>query len=75
MMNNQKQWEVQTKFHYGWENCWHNDFDGNLETFDTIEDAQQELKEYLLDMEYEHKHGNISVSYDKNDYRIVEVIS
>jgi hypothetical protein len=64
-------YEIQTQFIYGWENVW--ECDGKLEYFNTVEDAQASLNEFLADMAQAHFNGEIEDMYDSNDYRIVEV--
>jgi hypothetical protein len=63
-------YEIQTQFIYGWENVW--ECDGKLEYFNTIEDAQASLNDFLDEMAQAHFNGEIEDMYDRNDYRIVK---
>ena len=62
-----RKFEVQTQFIYGWENVWQ--CDGELETFDTLADAQKALDDFFNDL----KEDGMSDDYSRDDYRIVEV--
>jgi hypothetical protein len=60
----------------GWINCWsYEDDDGETipTTYDTFEEAQQELSDFLNDSEYEYQIGNIDTRYDASEYRIVQI--
>jgi len=62
---------VETRMGHGWENCWTED--GNaLTTFDTLENAQEELAGYLDDLAYFVKIGHLE-DFSPKDYRITEV--
>lgn len=65
-------YEVQTLTYLNqWENVWTDD--GNtLVTFDTLKDAQTELKGYLEDLAHFVKTGDLE-DFSPEDYRIVEV--
>jgi hypothetical protein len=59
---------VETRFAHGFENCWtHND--ETLITFDSREEAQDELDCYLFSLAAEHEDGLIE-DYNPEDYRI-----
>ncbi len=58
--------EIQTQFTYGWENVHVNEEDEPI-VFDTLEDAQQELRTHLQSM----LDAGMDFSYD--DYRIIEI--
>ena len=61
----------------GWVNTWLSwDDEGNVvaETFDSYADASMALDEFLSDEEYEYKQGNIESSYEKEEFRIVEIV-
>ena len=60
-------YEVQTRFgNDNWENVWH---DGEeLAYFDSVEEAQAEIDAMVEEMEL------VGMDYDRNDYRIVEII-
>lgn len=65
-----KRYEVQTKFSYGWENCWTTEsFCGAAvpQTFDTQEEAQAELVAHL------ESYLNAGLQYWPSDFRIVEI--
>ena len=61
-----QRYEVQTRFIYGFENVWR-DEDGNLEYFDTIEQAIKELRENVGDW---NNAPNTTSKYYYNDYRV-----
>ena len=69
-------YEVQTNMNGTWENCW---TEGNTAedikpwVFDTKEDAQAELDEFLADVFRAVEVGDMAEAYDLADYRIVEV--
>ena len=67
--NSKKRYEVQTKFIYGFENVWR-DEDGNLEYFDTREQAVKELRENVDDW---NNDPNTTSKYYYNDYRVRRV--
>lgn len=59
--------EVQTNFgNDNWENVWHEGED--LAYFASPEDAQAEIDDMIEEMEL------VGMDYDRNDYRIVEII-
>ena len=64
-------YEIQTQFIYGWENVW--TINGELEYFDSFEDALLTLDDFMDEMAQAHFNGEIEDMYDRNDYRIVEV--
>jgi hypothetical protein len=55
----------------GWVNTWTDD-DESPVLFDTLEQAQQELADYLFELSIEVDLGNIE-DYSPEDYRIGEV--
>ena len=60
-------YEVQTNFRNdNWENVWHDGKD--LAYFASPEDAQAEIDDMIEEMEL------VGMDYDRNDYRIVEII-
>ena len=63
--------EIQTQFMYDWENVW--EYDGELEYFDTYQQARESLIEFLNEMDQAYFNGDIEDQYDSEDYRIVEV--
>jgi hypothetical protein len=72
-----KRYEVQ---HYtlcdGWINTWSDyDEDGNEtpSTYDSFEDALNELDSFLDDEQEAFEEGNIESPYDRDEFRIVEV--
>lgn len=72
-----KRYEVQ---HYtlcdGWVNTWSDyDEDGNEtpSTYDSFEDALNELDSFLDDEQEAFEEGNIESPYDRDEFRIVEV--
>ena len=64
-----QRYEVQTRFIYGFENVWR-DEDGNLEYFDTREQAIKELRENVDDW---NNDPNTTSKYYYNDYRVRRV--
>jgi len=59
----------------GWVNTWINwDDNGNAtpETFKSFDDAVIALDEYLSDIEWEYKNGNLDSIYDRSEFRIVK---
>ena len=64
-------YEIQTRFINDWENVWH--CDGELEYFDTYEDAYKALNDFLDETAQDHFNGYIEDSYDIEDFRIVQV--
>ena len=73
-----KRYEVQ---HYtlcdGWINTWSDyDEDGNEtpSTYDSFEDALNELDSFLDDEQEAFEEGNIESPYDRDEFRIAEVI-
>ena len=62
-------YEVQTKFTYGFENVWH-DEDGKLEYFDSYQEAEKEIREFVDDW---NKHCEKDCEYEYEDYRVMEV--
>jgi len=72
-----KRYEVQ---HFtlcdGWVNTWSDyDEDGNEtpSTYDSFEDALNELDSFLDDEQEAFEEGNIESPYDRDEFRIVEV--
>ena len=63
--------EIQTQFIYGWENVWQ--CEGELEYFDTYQQARKALDEFLNDMDEAFYGGEINEPYDGADYRIRKV--
>jgi hypothetical protein len=49
----------------GWVNCWH--VDGLQQTFDSFEEAQEDLDEFFEDVEA------AGMDYSRDDYRIRKV--
>jgi len=72
-----KRYEVQ---HYtlcdGWINTWSDyDEDGNEtpSTYDSFEDALNELDSFLDDEQEAFEEGNIESPYDRDEFRIAEI--
>jgi hypothetical protein len=63
---------VETEFLYGWENVW-TDEHGNPTVYDTFEDAEAELTDFIADTREDHKAGFLKEPYDIEQYRIVRV--
>jgi hypothetical protein len=60
----------------GWTNTWTEyDDDNNAQpmTFDSFEEALDELDEHLNDCDKEFERGNIESPYERDEFRIVEV--
>jgi hypothetical protein len=62
---------VETKFAHGFENCWTYN-DETLITFNSREEAQDELDCYLFSLAAEHEEGLID-DFNPSDYRISEI--
>ena len=56
----------------GWINVWH--VNDELEYFDSFEDALLALDSFLADEEMEYEAGNIESPYERDEFRIVEVV-
>jgi hypothetical protein len=69
MKNKMDKYEVQTKFIYGFENVWR-DENGNLEYFESYQDAKKEIKELVDDWNKTCKKG---YEYSYEDYRVVKI--
>jgi hypothetical protein len=63
---------VETEFLYGWENVW-TDEHGNPTVYNTKEEAEAELKDFILDTVWDFEQGNLEEPYDIEQYRITEV--
>jgi hypothetical protein len=64
--------EVQTEFLYGWENVWTDEY-GNPTIYNTREEAQKELEEFIACTVVDFQNGDLEEPYDMEQYRIVEV--
>lgn len=67
--------EVQTRMVSGWENCW-TVYDKDVAhpwTFESREEAEAELNDYLQDIKEAVKAGYMQAEYPREDFRIVEV--
>jgi hypothetical protein len=65
-------YEVQTyTLCYGWVNIW-SDSDSTLVTFDTLEQAQNELQDFLSEMAHAVQLGHLD-DFSPEDYRIEEI--
>ena len=56
----------------GWINCW-TDANGDPITYDSLESAQSELKDYLEDTIEAALAGDLAEPYSAEDFRIVVV--
>jgi hypothetical protein len=63
---------VETEFLYGWENVW-TDEDGNPTVYDTFEDAEAELVDFIADTVIDYNAGNLEEPYSIDNFRISEV--
>ena len=63
---------VETNFMGTWENCWTDD-NGSPVTFDTRENAEQEIKDHICDCVNAVEGGDMADSPDPSDFREVEV--
>jgi hypothetical protein len=62
----------------GWVNTWHEWDDDNEEipmTFNSFEEALEQLDEHLYDMEKAYNMGDISSPDDRENFKIVEVVN
>ena len=67
-----KKFEVQTNsICDGWVNCWHDDEEYLY--FDTKEEAQAEIDDFIETMEIGVAEGYLASANTSEDYRIVEV--
>ena len=62
-------YEVQTKFVYGWENCWKDDDEKEI-FFDTKEEANEEIKNLVDGW---NNDSNTTEKLNYSDYRVVGV--
>ena len=68
-----KKFEVQTRFTYGWENCWTeegNDGTERPQYYDSVEEATQAIDEFFDDLE----RAVMAEGYSREDYRVREVL-
>jgi hypothetical protein len=63
---------VETLFTYGWENCWTDD-GGEPLTFATYEDAEQAMKDHIIDCINAVESGYMEDSPDPTDLRVVAI--
>jgi len=63
---------VETEFLYGWENVW-TDEDGNPTVYNTFEDAEAELVDFIADTVIDYNAGNLEEPYSIDNFRISEV--
>lgn len=66
-------WIVETSFGGTWENSWL-DEDEKPVVFDTFEEAELELREFLADQTEAAYSGHMGDFYDPEDFRITEVL-
>lgn len=64
---------VETEFLYGWENVWTDGDTGEPTVYDTYEEAQAELEDFIADTFIDYKEGNLEEPYEVEQYRITEV--
>ena len=67
-----KRYEVQTRFEYGWENCWMETNDEGIQelvTYPNLAEAEVDLAEFLKDTKL------AGMGYLAEDYRIVESLT
>jgi len=64
---------VETEFLYGWENVWTDGDTGEPTVYDTYEEAQAELEDFIASTMVDSEGGNLEEPYDIEQYRIVEV--
>lgn len=73
-----KKFEIQTyTLCDGWVNTWtieNEDGSSEKEYFNSYNDALSALNEFIADEAYEFNQGNIDSVYDRDDFRIVEVL-
>ena len=63
---------VETLFTYGWENCWQ-DETGKPEHFETYDEAEQSMKDHIIDCINAVEDGHMEDSPDPSELRVVEV--
>lgn len=64
---------VENLFCSGWENCWTDNETGSAVTFNTLEDAQNELKQYFFDCAEAVKNGDMLDYPNPTEFRIVKI--
>jgi len=64
---------VETEFLYGWENVWTNGETNEPTMYDTFEEAEAELIDFIADTVEDYKAGFLEAPYTINQYRIREV--
>lgn len=65
---------VEILFTHGWENCWTKE-NGEPVTFATYEQAEQEMKDHIIDCINAVESGYMENSPDPTDLRVVPVIA
>ena len=71
-MTTPTRYAVETLFTYGWENCWM-DGNGKSLTFATHEEAEQAMKDHIIDCVNAVEEGFMEDSPDPTDLRVVPV--
>ena len=59
----------------GWINTWSDGETGEPTVFDSFKDAQEELDQFLLDEEEAYFNGYIEDKYQRDEFKIVEVVN
>jgi len=65
---------VEQEFVYGWENVWHDAQTGMPTVYETKEQAEAELKDFIEDTIADYQQGNLEEPYSYDEFRIVEVV-
>ena len=66
-MSQKTRFEVQTRFIYGWENCW--SIDDEPDYYDTEQEAEDAINEFFADL----GRSGMAQLYDREDYRVRKV--
>lgn len=64
---------VETRFTYGFENCWSDD-DGQPLTFSTLEEAQEALTEHLAFTQEGYDLGHLDDEPQASDFQIAVIV-
>lgn len=68
-----QRWEVQTEIMGEWHNTWTEGEDEVRCTFDTKEEAEEALKEYLIEQHAAVDAGDMEEKYDPDTFRVAPV--
>jgi len=67
-------YKVEHNFIYGWDDAdWHEGDDETPWRFDSIEEAEAEIDDFIKSTEEAVESGHMDEPYDREDYRVVPV--